>query len=60
VLSDDSSHKNFEVLVKFGSQRGSVAELREFAVNSSNNLNIIVFDELQILFLVLLRVNIEI
>jgi hypothetical protein len=46
VLFDNSSNEQLEVLIKLRSQRCSVAELREFAVNSSNNFNLIVFDEL--------------
>jgi len=46
VFFDDSSDKFFEIFKKLGSERSSVAELWELAVNGPNNSDIVVPDEL--------------
>lgn len=57
MLLDDSYNKIFVVLVETACQRLSVAKLREFSVDCSNDLYIVVFDKLKILFLVSFRLN---
>ena len=46
-----------EVGIKLGCQRVVTAQLRKLPINSPNHLNIIVFDKLQILLLILLAIN---
>lgn len=53
MFSDYACHEGFEVLVKLGREWCVVAKLRELAVDSPNDLDIVMFDKLQIFLLIL-------
>ena len=55
VFSHYAGHKGLEVFVKLGRERGVVAKLGELAIDCPNDLDIIMFDKLQIFLLILFR-----
>jgi hypothetical protein len=55
MLPDDVGHKYLEVFKKFSIQWGIVAQLWKLSIDCPDHLDIVVFDELQVLLLVLLR-----
>ena len=59
MLSYNSSHKVFEILVEFSSKRSSVAQLGKFAIDSSYYFDIVMLNELQIFLFILFGVEIE-
>jgi len=60
MFTNNRSNKSFKILVKLRRQRSIVAKLWEFSIYSSNNFDIIMLDELQILFLIFFRTSSEI
>ena len=57
MLPDNRGHKFLEMFIKPASQRIITTQLRKFPIDSPDNLNIIMFDKLQILLLIFLRTN---
>ena len=52
MLLHDISDKLFEAVVETRSKRVVAAELRELPIDSPDDLNIVMFDELQVIFFV--------
>ena len=57
MLPDDGGHELLKVIIEPGSKRIVATQLWKFPINSPNDLNIIMFNKLQILFLIFFRVN---
>ena len=57
MLPDDASHKIPIILIESACHRLSIAQLRKLPIDRPNNLNIVMFDELQVLLLIRLRLH---
>jgi len=59
MLLNNSFHEAFEMLIEFRSEFLCFAELGEFAVDCPNDFDVIVFNKLQKLLLILLRIQMK-
>ena len=51
---DDLGHEVHEMLVEAGCEGGIVAKLRKLTVDCSNNIDVIMLDEVEVLLFILL------